>query len=96
MWRIFFTPTSIKLLQRSKKSGWKLPYVPKLTKKDVGVWINGIKAKIKSIKSLTATGNKYPDYLLEAITKRQQFCSPIFIRVEVDSPYGRGEAWYIY
>jgi len=96
MWRIFFTPASIKLLQRSKKSGWKLPYVPKVTKKGVGVWINGVKAKIKSIKSLTATGNKYPDYLLEAITKRQQLCPPTLIRVWVDSPYGKGEAWYIY
>lgn len=90
IWHIFFMPSSLKSLDSP----------PELTKDDINVWINGMKAEIKSLivhQEYTGKDKYYPACLLNVIIKEKEFCSPVLVRAQVNSPEkGKGEAWYIY
>ncbi|MCL6641955.1 MAG: carboxypeptidase-like regulatory domain-containing protein [Candidatus Bipolaricaulota bacterium] len=98
-WQLYFWPCSLPLDLRSKRSGWKLPHFPRLTKEEIAVRINGAESQIKGLHRVrvwAGEGKTHPVYLLELPLKEGDPCGPQLIQVEVSTATrGRGEAWYI-
>lgn len=98
-WQVYFLPSSLPLLLRSKNAGWRLPYLPRLAKKDLAVRINSQEVPIKGLHRFQAwvgKGMDYPAHMVELPLGGRDPCRPTLIQVEArTTTRGRGEAWYI-
>ncbi len=97
--QVYFWPSSLSLLLRSKKANWKLPYLPRLAKEDIAVRINGQVSLVNGLHIFRAwigKGMDYPAHILELPLEKRDLCGPELVQVEVrTATRGRGEAWYI-
>jgi len=100
-WQLYFWPCSLPLDLRSKRSGWRLPHIPRLTKEEITVRINGAESQIKGLHRVRVWAGEGKDYLahileLPLTEKERNPCGPTLIQVEVHTATrGCGEAWYI-
>lgn len=100
-WQLYFWPCSLPLDLCSKRSGWKLPRFPRLTKEEITVRINGAGSQIKGLHQVRVWAGEGKDHLayileLPLTGKEGDPFKPTLIQVEVHTARrGRGEAWYI-